>query len=410
MLGRWSQIDGDEVARGARRGPGDAGSARRASPLAQGGVGGRNALGMGARRSWRAAAASATTGCFRRRGAGACRRRCKIFGPLRRRRRIKRGPISGRLAAGARRASLCAPVVVGGRGDADWGRSCRRPIRAATTAARAPRGALLPWRRGKSGAATPSALGRTAPGGRRRRPQRRGASAGAALGRVGAVARFSVLCGGAAGSSAAQSAAFLLPARDARLCLPPSSSAGAVTPTGGGLAVVRFALRRRRRGLRKARFSPVVGESRAPQRPRRWDAPLLAGGDGGRNDGVLPPARRWGVSAPLQDFRSSAAAPPDRGCFSGRAYCPRGAERRPCLLLPCAGDVCGRRRGFSCRQFGMPLAGNVARRHGLPAEATGTLVAAPSLTVLLFPCLARRCAMYSHFRAARTPQSQMEEM
>jgi len=110
----------------------------------------------------------------------------------------------------AQAARLREPhVVVGGRGDADGGKSSRRPIRAATTAARAPRSALPPWRRGKSGAATPSACGRAAPGGRRRRRQRRGASAGAALGRGGAVARFSVLCGGAAGSSAEQSAAVL---------------------------------------------------------------------------------------------------------------------------------------------------------------------------------------------------------
>jgi len=207
--------------------------------------------------------------------------------------------ICSRLAAGARRASSSAPVVVGGRGDADGGRSSRRPIRAATTAARAPRGALSPWRRGKSGAATPSACGRAAPVGRRRRRQRRGAFAGAALGRGGAVERFSVLCGGAAGSSAAQSAAVLPPARDARLRLPPSSSEGVVTPTGGGLPVVRFALRRRRRGLREARFPPGVGGSRGPQRPRRGGAPPLAGGGGGGNDGVLSPARRWGAAAPL---------------------------------------------------------------------------------------------------------------
>jgi len=77
------------------------------------------------------------------------------------------------------RAFSPAPVIVGGRGDADGGRSSRRPIRAATTAARAPRGLLPLWRRGKSGAATPSAWGRTAPGGRRRRRQRQKASASA---------------------------------------------------------------------------------------------------------------------------------------------------------------------------------------------------------------------------------------
>jgi len=132
------------------------------------------------------------------------------------------GEICDRLAAGARRASSSAPVAVGGRGDADGGRSSRRPIRAATKAARAPRGALPPWRRGKSGAATPSAWGRAAPGGRRRRRQRRGASAGAALGHGGAVARFSVLCGGAAGSRLPQWAGVLPEGRGAA---PSSSSA-----------------------------------------------------------------------------------------------------------------------------------------------------------------------------------------
>jgi len=147
--------------------------------VAYGHVGGRNTLGVGAHRPWRAVAAAATTGCFHRRGAGARRRRCKIFGPLRRRRRIKRGPVGGRLASSARRASSPAPVVVGGRGAPDGWRSSRRQIRAATAAARAPRGALFPWRRGMSGAAWPPAWGRTASGGRRRRRQRRGASAGA---------------------------------------------------------------------------------------------------------------------------------------------------------------------------------------------------------------------------------------
>jgi len=180
LLGWSTQIDGDEVVRGARRGTGGA----RPGPQA----------------------------------------------------------IHDTLAAGARSASSSAPVVVGGRGDADGGRSLRRPIRAAMTAARAPRGALPPWLGGRSGAATPSAWGRAAPGGqrRRRRRQRRGATAGASLARGGAVARVSVPCGGAAGSREAQSAAVLPPARDAHLRLPLSSFAGAVTPTGGGLPVVRF--------------------------------------------------------------------------------------------------------------------------------------------------------------------------
>jgi len=41
------------------------------------------------------------TGCFRRRGAGARRRRCKIFGPLRRRRRIEAASVGVRVAQGA---------------------------------------------------------------------------------------------------------------------------------------------------------------------------------------------------------------------------------------------------------------------------------------------------------------------
>jgi len=177
---------------------------------------------VGARRPWHAAAVAATTGCFRRRGAGARRRRCTILGPLRRRRRIKRGLIRSRLAAGARRASASVPFVVVERGDADGGSSSRCPICAATTAARAPRGALPSWRRGKSGAAAPSAWGRAAPGTRRRRRHRRGAFAGAALGRCGAVARYSVFCGSGAGSSAAQSVAVLPQWLGAA---PPSSSA-----------------------------------------------------------------------------------------------------------------------------------------------------------------------------------------
>jgi len=55
----------------------------------------------------------------------------------------------------------------------------RRVKGVADTIKIAPRGVLSPWRRGKSGAAAPSAWGRTAPDGRRRRRQRRGASAGA---------------------------------------------------------------------------------------------------------------------------------------------------------------------------------------------------------------------------------------
>jgi len=39
-------------------------SARRASPLAEREIGARNALGVGARRPWRAATAAATTGCL----------------------------------------------------------------------------------------------------------------------------------------------------------------------------------------------------------------------------------------------------------------------------------------------------------------------------------------------------------
>jgi len=316
MLGRWSQIDGDQVARRARRGLGGA----------------------------------------------------------------EPGPqeMSDTLSAGALSASSSAPVVVGGRGDADGGTSSRRPIRAATTAARAPRGALPPWSRGKSGAATPSAWGRAVPGGRRRRRQLRGAAAGAALGRSGAVARFSVLYGGAAGSSAAQSAAVLPPARDARLRLPPSLSAVAVTPTGEGLPVVRFALRRRRRGLGEARFPHGVGGSRGPQRPRRGGAPSLAAGGGGGNDGVRQPARRWGAAAPLQDFRSSAAAPPDQTRPNQRRSCPGGAGRRRRLPTPWSGDVGLPHLGHSRRRPQMPLASTGAPRRGLHPWAAGTPAAAPS--------------------------------
>ena len=257
----------------------------------------------------------------------------KIFGLLRRRRRMKRGPIGSRLGAGARRASSPAPAGVNVRGDSDGGRPSRRPIRAATAAARAPRGALSPWRRGMSGAATPSTWRRIAPRGRRRRRHRRGASASAALGCGGAVPGLSVLCGGAARTSAAQSAAVLAPARDARLRLPPSASAGAVTATAGGLPVVRFALQRRRRGLREARFPRGVGGCWGPQRPRRGGASPLAGGGVGGNDGVLPPARRWGAAAPLQTFRSSAAAPHDQGRPSRRPSCLQRATR--VFTCPC---------------------------------------------------------------------------
>jgi len=108
---------------------------------------------------------------------------------------------------------------------------------------------------------------------------------------------------------------------------PRSSSAGAVTPTGGGLPVVRFAPRRRRRGLRAARFPPGVWGSRGPQRPRRGGAPPLAGGGGGGNDGVLPPARRWGAAAPLQNLWSSAAAPTDQARPNRWPSCRRRATR-----------------------------------------------------------------------------------
>jgi len=138
-------------------------------------------------------------------------------------------------------------------------------------------------------------VGRVAPERRRRRGQRRGASAGAALKRVGAVTRFSVLCGGAAGVSGIQQADALPPARDARLQLPQASSTGTVMPMGGGVPVVRFALQRWRRKLREARFCPGVRGSGGSQRARRGGARLLVGDGGGSHDGVLPPARRWGV-------------------------------------------------------------------------------------------------------------------
>ena len=237
-----------------------------------------------------------------------------------------------------------------------------------------------------------TAWGRTAPGGRRWRRKRRGASDGAALGRGGAVARFSVLCGGAAGSSPAQSAAVLSPARDARLRLPPSPSAGAVTPTGGCLPVVRFALRRRRRGLRVARSPPGVTDRRGPQRPRRMGAPPLAGGGGGGNDGVLPTARRWGAAAPLQDFRFSAAAPPDQARPSRRPSFPGGVGRIPRLPEQRAGNVrvcCRRSSRRRCRMLSALTRGP---RPGPFSWAAGSFAAAPSAAVfrLLF-CASMRC-------------------
>jgi len=55
---------------------------------------------------------------------------------------------------------------------------------------------------------------------------------------------------------------------------------------------------------------------------------VAGGGDGGGgNDGVLPPARRWRAAAPLQDFRSSAAAPPDQARPNRRLSCRRRATR-----------------------------------------------------------------------------------
>ena len=150
-----------------------------------------------------------------------------------------------------------------------------------------------------------------------------------------------------------------------RLRLPPSSSAGAVTPTGGCLPVFRFALRRRRRGLREARFRPGVGGSWGPQRPRRDGAPLLAGGGGGGNYGVLPPARRWGAAAPLQDFRSSAAAAPDQAQPNRRPSCPEIVVRIPRLPEERAGNVRLISRGGSCRRCRMPLALTWRLRPGL---------------------------------------------
>jgi len=308
------------------------------------------------------------------------------------------------------RASSSAPVVVGGRGDADGGRSFRRPIRTATKAARAPRGALPPWRSGDSGDTTPSAWGRTAPGERRRRRQRRDASAGAALGRGGAVARFSVPCGGAAGSSAAKSAAVLPPARDERLRRPPSSSAGAVMPTRGDLPVVRFALRRRRRGFREAHFPPAVGRSRGPQRPRHRGAPPLAGFGGDGNDGVLPMARHCGAAAPLQDFRTSAAAAPDQGRRNRRPSFPGGVGRMPRLPAERAGNARLCCRGGSRRRCRMPLALTCGPRHGFFSWAAGSSAAAPSAAVFRVSCFSRQCAVGGLLRAAPTPQCQIGEI
>jgi len=200
------------------------------------------------------------------------------------------------------------------------------------------------------------------------------------------------------------------PVRAAHLRLPPSSSAGAVTPTGGGLPVVKFALRRRRRKLRDARFPPGVGGSRKPQRPRRGGASPLAGSGGGGNDGVLPPARRWGAAAPLQEFRSSAAAPPDQARPSRRSSWPRGAGRRPLLSTPWSGDVGLPHLGHSRRRLQMPLALTSAPRRCLPPRAAETPAAARSSAGFRSFCCARQCSVGGLRRATRTPQSQMRGM
>jgi len=114
-----------------------------------------------------------------------------------------------------------------------------------------------------------------------------------------------------------QYATVVRPASHSRLCLPPSSSAGAVTSKKGRLAVVRFALRGRRRRLREAPFflslEEVGGRNALGVGARR----PLAGGGGGGSDGVLPPARRRGAAAPLPGFRYSAAAPLDQARPNG---------------------------------------------------------------------------------------------
>jgi len=125
--------------------------------------------------------------------------------------------------AHAGRPSVRAILIATWHDDADGRRSSRRPIRAATTEGLAPRGALPPRRRGKSGAATPLAWGRAPTLRRRRRRQRQGAFVGAALVRGGAAARFSDFCGGAAGPKAAQSVAVFFWRRRAD----PLSSCGA---------------------------------------------------------------------------------------------------------------------------------------------------------------------------------------
>ena len=147
-----------------------------------------------------------------------------------------------RLAHDAHRAVALPQAVGGGRVAGAGRRHSRRALRDATTAVGAPRRGLPPCRRGKSGAKTPAAWRRPASGTRRRRRRRRGAKAGAAVRRGAAVARFLVLCGGCAGSSAGPMGDRLAHAARCASFAPPSSSAAVLTPGGGGLPVGRFAM------------------------------------------------------------------------------------------------------------------------------------------------------------------------
>jgi len=227
LLG-WSLLsDGDAVAKGALRGTIGAGTGTQAMS---------HSLVAGARR----ASCSAPVVVLRGEAADGGR--------------SPGGLVGGRLAAGARCTSSSAPVGIGGRKEANGGSSCRRLISAATTAARAPRGAHLPW---------------------------------------------------------------------------------------------------------------LIRGSRGPPSPQRGRAPPHLDCSGGSNDMEVPAARRRGAVAPLQDFRSSAAAPPDDGCFKRQASFPKGVWRRHCLSPPSADDVGHHRRGPCPRWFRLPLAWTGAPRRGL---------------------------------------------
>jgi len=92
----------------------------------------------------------------------------------------------------------------------------------------------------------------------------------------------------------AQWATVLPLVRDARVRLFSSSSAAGLTPGGGGLPVLRFAMRQVRDVPRAARFPPVTGGSWGPHRPRRYGGSPRAGGVADVMDGSGLPARPMG--------------------------------------------------------------------------------------------------------------------